>query len=186
MTLGAKEFGRYLLPVFPIVDLLAAVGWAELLRRWLPAARARWLPSLLTLGLAIAQFVVLWPTRPNYFPYHNPLLGGARTAQRMLLVGWGEGLEGAAVHLNPFLHEVNVSELRRITPAVLLVALALYGLVRNRRGLLVLGLLPALLFEESVAVVVVTVAFYLLLKREWELGGGLFSWVASGSSWSLP
>jgi hypothetical protein len=103
MTLGAKKFDRYLLPVFPFVDLLAAIGWAELLRRWVPMAEARWqrwLSPLLTLALTMAQFAVLWPTRPYYFAYYNPLLGGARTAQRILLVGWGEGLEKAAAHLN--------------------------------------------------------------------------------------
>jgi len=103
MVLGAKKFDRYLLPVFPFVDLLAAMGWAELLRRWLSMAEGRWqrwLPSLLALVLVTAQFVMLWPTRPYYFSYYNPLLGGGRAAQRVLLVGWGEGLEKAAAYLN--------------------------------------------------------------------------------------
>jgi 4-amino-4-deoxy-L-arabinose transferase-like glycosyltransferase len=103
MTLGAKKFDRYLLPVFPFVDLLAAIGWAELLRHWLLMAESRWhrwLLSLLILTLLMAQFAVLWPTRPYYFSYYNPLLGGGRTAQQILLVGWGEGLEKAAAYLN--------------------------------------------------------------------------------------
>jgi len=80
----------------------------------------------------------------------------------------------AAWYLNPFLHEVNLSEFRRITPAVFLIALALYGLVENRRKLLIFGLLSALLFKESVAVVVIAVAVYLLLRRrDWRVGGGL-------------
>jgi len=103
MTLGAKKFDRYLLPVFPFVDLLAAGGWAELLRRWETMAKVRWqrwLPVLLTLVLVIAQFALVWPTQPYYGSYYNPLLGGARTAQKVLLVGWGEGMERAAHYLN--------------------------------------------------------------------------------------
>jgi hypothetical protein len=114
MTLGAKKFDRYLLPAFPFLDLLAAVGWAELLHRWLTVAKGywkRWIPALLVLVLAMAQFAELWPTRPYYFSYYSPLLGGARSAQRMLLVGWGEGLERAASYLNalPGAEHLNVS-----------------------------------------------------------------------------
>jgi len=82
-------------------------------------------------------------------------------------------LMAAAYYVNPFLHEVNFSEFRRITPAVFFIALALYGLVSHRRRLLILGLLSALLFKESVAVVVVAVALYLLFRKEWKVGGGL-------------
>jgi len=114
MTVGAKKFDRYLLPVFPFVDLLAAVGWAELLRRWssvLEAHWQRWLPSLLTLALVMAQLAALWPTRPYYLTYYNPLLGGAQVAQRILLIGWGEGLEKAAAYLNakPGVENLDVS-----------------------------------------------------------------------------
>jgi uncharacterized membrane protein len=89
-------------------------------------------------------------------------------------------LTATAYYLNPFLHETNFSEFRRITPAVFFVALALYGLVSNRRKTLLLGLLCALLFKESVAVVVIAVGLYLLLRREWKLGGGL---LALGTIW---
>ena len=110
MTLGAKKFDRYLLPVFPFVDLLAAAGWAELLRRWLEMVEVRWqwwLPPLLALVLVMAQVATLWPRRPYYFSYYNPLLGGARTAQRVLLVGWGEGMERAARYIN---HKPNAEQ----------------------------------------------------------------------------
>jgi len=103
MMAGAKKFDRYLLPIFPFVDLLAAGGWAGLLCPW--PARAgpprRWRPfTLLALTLVTAQFALLWPARPYYFSYYNPLLGGGRAAWRVLLVGWGEGLEKAAAYLN--------------------------------------------------------------------------------------
>jgi len=101
MTLGAKKFDRYLLPVFPFVDLLAATGWAHLVNRNTQhAIRNTQLAILLTLVLLAAQFAALWPNQPYSFSYYNPLLGGARIAQRVLLVGWGEGMERAAYYLN--------------------------------------------------------------------------------------
>lgn len=93
ITLGAKKFDRYLLPIFPFVDLLAATGWARLL------ARNRQ-HVIMILLLLVAQLTALWPSQPYSFSYYNPLLGGARVAQRILLVGWGEGMEQAAQYLN--------------------------------------------------------------------------------------
>ena len=102
MTLAAKKFDRYLLPVFPLIDMLAALGYASLFDmstrlpgQWGQAARAGLL-SLLTVG----QLALIWPTRPYYSAYFNPLVGGTRTAPHVLLVGWGEGLEKAAAYLN--------------------------------------------------------------------------------------
>ena len=36
---------------------------------------------------------------PYYFTYYNPLVGGSRTAPRVLFMGWGEGLDAAAAWL---------------------------------------------------------------------------------------
>ena len=99
MTLGAKKFDRYLLPIFPFVDLLAATGWAQI-RSMKHAVRSPQLATLLTPLLLVAQFTVLRPSQPYSFSYYNPLLGGAQAAQRILLVGWGEGMERAAHYLN--------------------------------------------------------------------------------------
>jgi hypothetical protein len=40
---------------------------------------------------------------PYYLGYYNPLLGGGATAQRVMLVGWGEGMEqvGAWLRARP-------------------------------------------------------------------------------------
>ncbi|MEA3345596.1 MAG: glycosyltransferase family 39 protein [Chloroflexota bacterium] len=107
MTLGAKKFDRYLLPIFPFVDLLAAAGWAHLVNQSTQHAtrntqhtRNAKLETLLTLVLLVAQFAALWSSQPYAFSYYNPLLGGAGVAQRVLLVGWGEGMERAAYYLN--------------------------------------------------------------------------------------
>ncbi len=103
MTVGEKKFDRYLLPAFPMLDVLAALGWAALARRWRAAATARWAqwgPAALACTLAVGQFAVVWPTRPYYISYYNPMLGGGRAAARVMLVGWDEGLDQAATYLN--------------------------------------------------------------------------------------
>jgi len=105
MTLGAKKFDRYLLPIFPGLVALAAVGIVTacqaLARRldssesWLAGNRAWGLPLAVCAGVALAA----WPlasTYPYPLAYYNPLLGGGGTAQRMVMVGNGEGLDQAA------------------------------------------------------------------------------------------
>ncbi len=105
MSLGGKEGDRYLLPVFPAVDLLAAWGWVTLLslvawRRSWPAALSRRLASVLIAILIVAQGVLTFANRPTFLTAYNPLFGGLRTASRTMDVGWGEGLEQAARFLN--------------------------------------------------------------------------------------
>lgn len=98
MTLGAKKFDRYLLPIFPTLDLLAALGLTTLGRM---VARRR--DMLLGAGFVLlmaAQWALALAHYPYYLSYYNPLAGGAGKAVRMLLVGWGEGMERAAAYLN--------------------------------------------------------------------------------------
>ena len=92
----AKKFERYALLVFPLLDLLAAVGWVRTLE-WLSARVHRPIGIygrgvvLATLG-AVAFFITA-REHPYQMAYFNPLLGGLETARRKVLVGWGEGLE---------------------------------------------------------------------------------------------
>jgi hypothetical protein len=97
ITVASKKQARYVLPLFPLLDWLAGVGWAWLwvhLCRRSPMARGG--PALLTVGLAAC----LVPYYPYYFSYYNPLLGGGNVASQAVLVGRGEGLEAAAAYLN--------------------------------------------------------------------------------------
>lgn len=98
MTWGAKKFDRYLLPAFPPLALVAAVGWWAVLEEM----RERWLQRapLLAALLLLAQAVGTVQTFPYYLSYYNPLLGGARRAPDVMLIGWGEGLDEAARYLN--------------------------------------------------------------------------------------
>ncbi|GAB4543537.1 MAG: hypothetical protein Kow0063_36800 [Anaerolineae bacterium] len=51
----------------------------------------------LVLVLLAGQFAFAWSARPYYSTFYNPLLGGAKKAEQLLLIGRGEGLE-RAVH----------------------------------------------------------------------------------------
>ncbi len=125
MTLGDKKFDRYLLPVYPTVDILAATGlWS--LTRW-KMEGGRWkmedggliapnsqlpiptlqppisnfqLPTLVFAGCLVLQAGFSVPHYPYYLTAYNPLVGGGWLAPRVILVGWGEGLDGAARYLN--------------------------------------------------------------------------------------
>jgi 4-amino-4-deoxy-L-arabinose transferase-like glycosyltransferase len=110
MTIGAKKFDRYLLPIFPIIDILAALGllalgemgWEWAKRRFGVAPR---IPSFRISALGLGLVLLLQggfalPHYPYYLTYYNPLLGGIRQAAQTLLVGWGEGYEQAVRYLN--------------------------------------------------------------------------------------
>ncbi len=115
MTTGEKKQDRYFLPIYPWVDLIAAVGliWIAnfLFSRFLPpggrsphqaaAQRRAYYPLalLLTLILLLNGLLVVF-SYPYYFTYYNPLLGGLKGAANVLTIGWGEGLDLAAGYLN--------------------------------------------------------------------------------------
>jgi hypothetical protein len=105
MSLAPKKFDRYLLPVFPMLDILAGLGLSVALFGkaqavpWLPTPRA----SRVALPLAFVVALASWPllsTFPHYLTYYNPLLGGGHAAVRAVPVGQGEGLVEAARWLN--------------------------------------------------------------------------------------
>ena len=102
---------RYLLPIFPALDLLAALGlWgtaeigrqkAEGRRQKAGSSSFRLHPSAFCLPLLVAaQLLGVLLFHPYYFDYFNPLLGGYRTAPDYVVIGWGEGMDQAARYLN--------------------------------------------------------------------------------------
>jgi 4-amino-4-deoxy-L-arabinose transferase-like glycosyltransferase len=100
LSAAPKKFDRYLLPAWPALTILAAFGlqwlwqWAQERLRW--RGVTRWLlPAGCCLYLAAA---LLW-YHSYYLAYFNPLVGGGTTAQHVLLVGWGEGMEQAGAWL---------------------------------------------------------------------------------------
>lgn len=114
MTIGKKSFDRYLLPIFPIVDILAAAGIYHTLRvlysklqRSLEGNRRRlysynnMMFGFAVIACIIIQSCLLIPIAPYYNSYFNPVAIGSPThATEILLVGWGEGNDLAAEYLN--------------------------------------------------------------------------------------
>lgn len=100
VTIGGKKQDRYLLPVFPAIAMLAALGYTYLLA----AAQGRSRPLrwawILPVSLLVIQFLMVLPYYPYYFSYYNPFAGGGLAAAKTIQVGWGEGLNEAAAYLN--------------------------------------------------------------------------------------
>jgi 4-amino-4-deoxy-L-arabinose transferase-like glycosyltransferase len=105
LTLLAKKFDRYLLPIWPSLEILGAIGLLAAARRlWASAtvAASTRRAAAWAGGLLLAFALILPPLiyRPYYLAYYNPLLGGGTTAQQVLLTGWGEGMEQAGAWLS--------------------------------------------------------------------------------------
>ena len=104
LNLGEKKFDRYLLPIFPSLDMIAALGWlsisAYLANRIIknPSYR-KIILSILLITLGAGQIFTSVKTSPYYLSYYNPLFGGPKAAQQSMMIGWGEGLNEAAQYL---------------------------------------------------------------------------------------
>lgn len=94
LSTAAKQFDRYILIVIPLLALVVGMGLdvvvsyarRSLRGRAAVLAGAGWVAAV---ALAVhSAWVAPWG-----LAYFNPLLGGASTGQRAVLVGWGEGLE---------------------------------------------------------------------------------------------
>lgn len=108
MSVPAKKFDRYILPVFLALDVVAAVGWIALVQTPWRVDVTGWQRRLRSISPAVVALSVVvgvhgvftFLTYPYYLTYFNPLAGGSRTAPHALFVGWGEGLDEAARWLN--------------------------------------------------------------------------------------
>jgi hypothetical protein len=104
VSLAAKKGDRYLLPIFPVADVVTAWAIAFLVAAWTRRARhrLRWQ----RVGYAVAVLLVLVSSilwlrlAPHYGAYFNPLLGGGPAAVQAFSFGQGEGLDLAAGYLN--------------------------------------------------------------------------------------
>ncbi len=107
MTLGAKKFDRYLLPIYAPLDIIAGIGWVAFagwlhmrLKNRVTSRLALLLPALILAGAVLVQAAGSISTFPYYFSYYNPLMGGSQKAPQVMQIGWGEGLDEAACYLN--------------------------------------------------------------------------------------
>jgi hypothetical protein len=118
MSLASVKAGRYILPISPAVQIVAAVGLcrlgesaARVIRSYLTQVTAS---NLGAMGLGLTIFLqagLSLPHHPYYLTYYNPLLGGGTVATRLIPVGWGEGLDRAAHYLN---HKENATNLKAV------------------------------------------------------------------------
>ncbi|MFN0072475.1 MAG: ArnT family glycosyltransferase [Chloroflexota bacterium] len=98
MTFAAKNFDRYLLPVFPLLAVVGGFGWASALCALAP--RAPRLASGLGGLIILIHATLAFSAAPYYLTFFNPLAGGAERGTRLIAAGWGEGLDQVAAFLN--------------------------------------------------------------------------------------
>lgn len=91
---------RYLLPVVPLLVLLAGAGWAQVAAGWAARASRPAVAGFVRVGVLAGQLALLVPYLPDGLTYYSPLLGGAAAAARVFTIGQGEGLEDAASYLD--------------------------------------------------------------------------------------
>jgi hypothetical protein len=114
LAASATKQERYILPVFPVVNILTAAGLSKLFR--VASSRFKLVATESTeftegkarsgfetgvlVGCLALQVGFVLPHHPYYLTYYNPMFGGGQAAAQAVMVGWGEGLEGAARYLN--------------------------------------------------------------------------------------
>ncbi len=103
MSSGEKKFDRYYLPAYPALNMISGAGWAAglawLVERYKMLSRIRFAFIGLAL-IVLVQACSVLQTYPYYLTYYNPLLGGIQKAPAVMIVGWGEGLNEAALYLH--------------------------------------------------------------------------------------
>ncbi len=94
MTLGAKKGDRYIMPVFPALDLLAAIGLGKVLG-YITAARRK-IAFAARVAIAAYMLFVVYSYHPYAIAYSNPLFPENLSQE----LGWGEGLEQVGAWLS--------------------------------------------------------------------------------------
>ncbi|MCL4460036.1 MAG: hypothetical protein M1136_06535 [Chloroflexi bacterium] len=96
-TMVAHKADRYIMPVYPVTDILGGIGAVALLRHLrLPNL----LFSVVLVGLMLAHSVPVIFTHPDYVVYANPLLGGTAGQSWIMHYGYGAGYREAFEYLN--------------------------------------------------------------------------------------
>jgi len=109
LSATSKKFSRYLLPAFPVLEILAALGFVGILR-WLYSvfdsrfgSKALTFKRSLTVVTCILLFFIqIWPVlrlHPYYGTYYN-LCWKVSDITKIITVGDASGLDIAAHHLN--------------------------------------------------------------------------------------
>jgi hypothetical protein len=117
LTLGDKRDGRYLLPIYFALCILAAFGLITIYQLLMTKRPFTFKIGSFNTNLYQIAFVLLLPLfslayYPYYLAYYNPLVGGPWLAPKLIRVGWGDGMEEAAAWLN---QQPNAEHLRVAT-----------------------------------------------------------------------
>jgi 4-amino-4-deoxy-L-arabinose transferase-like glycosyltransferase len=104
MCIPGKKIGRYILPVFPIIALIAGAGISFSIYKissLLPTKKIKnTLYGTFFIAIAIYQIYNIAGVFPYFLAYYNPAVGGAHAATKEILVGRGEGMDLVADYLN--------------------------------------------------------------------------------------
>lgn len=107
MTVGLLKRSWYLLPVFPVMMILAACGWVwlanQIRRHRMEAARSAAGQAILLAavgGMLAIQVVQAVPVHPYYYGYWNPLAVGPFHPNHLELLSWGLDASLAAQWVN--------------------------------------------------------------------------------------
>jgi len=101
LSLTLSKVDRYLLPIFPALSILAALGLGWIFD-WIgrKTSNSRWIENGGVLSICAVQLALTLTSYPYFYSYWNPLLGGGAAAVRTLPVGSGEGLDKALEVVN--------------------------------------------------------------------------------------
>ena len=118
LSLTSKKFSRYLLPAFPIIEILAAIGFFEFLKWGYSYINSRFgteaIPQKLTFSIVtllcifLIQILPVLRLHPYYGTYYN-LCFELTDIRKIITVGAGAGYDLAAKYLN---RKPNAQELR--------------------------------------------------------------------------
>ena len=120
LSITSKKFSRYLLPAFPMLEILAAIGFTEILKWSHTALRSRFgtaetakyktaLAIIACVGFLVIQVLPVLARHPYYGTYYNPLWKTSDIT-KIITVGEASGLDIAASYLNqkPNAHRMRV------------------------------------------------------------------------------
>jgi 4-amino-4-deoxy-L-arabinose transferase-like glycosyltransferase len=118
LSLFPKKFDRYIVPVFPALDILAAAGlvgtWELAAGRWRGRLAGQRPRALFVSIVALAALLNAAWWQPYQIVAFNQLFGGTAAGARTFFMGWGEGFDQVAGWLNqqPDITGVRVISLR--------------------------------------------------------------------------
>ncbi len=123
MTVGTLKRDWYLIPAFPALDIVAAVGlvwvfqwvWDHWGRPWVNRVSSQVAWSISLMAVLVLHAATTLPAYPYYYTYWNPVVLGSRWAAQAVMVGWDLDLSVGAHYLNSNPHAENLSAATRST-----------------------------------------------------------------------